>query len=227
MGDGLKAITITLTLVLAMRVSTLAIGAQGEIIDRVLAVVEGEIITQSDVDAAIALGLLDAPASSGAGDPRDVVLQRLIERELTLREVRRYLPPEPSEVAVNAALGAIREPFDSPGEFGRALARYGLDERQLTERVRDDLRIDAYLDERFASVAQPTGEEVSAYYFANLAAFTRDGRLVPLDAVLETIRARLEAERRNAIIAEWRTGLRRRAEVIELEEGDGNRGFRD
>jgi len=145
-----------------------------------------------------------------------VVLDRLIERELTLREVRRYLPPEPSAQVVEAEVQAIREQFASPDAFAEVLSRHGFDERRLAEWARDDLRIAAYLGERFASVARPTAEEASAYYYENLDQFTTDGRLQPLDAVIETIRARLEGGRRNALIADWRAGLRRRAEVTEL-----------
>jgi parvulin-like peptidyl-prolyl isomerase len=188
-------------------------GGQGEVIDRVLAVVAGEIITQSDVDAAIALGLVALPAGA---DPRGAALDQLIERELTLREVRRYLPPEPPDLAVDARLDAVRSRFASPDTFARVLAAVGSDERRLRERVRDDLRIRAYLDERFGSVAQPTGEEIAAYYFAHPQEFTEAGRLRPLDEAMAEVRARLEAGRRAAVIGDWLAGLRRRAEVLEL-----------
>ena len=44
-----------------------ALHAQGEVIDRVMAVVAGQVITLSDVDGAIALGLV---STSDAQDPR-------------------------------------------------------------------------------------------------------------------------------------------------------------
>jgi hypothetical protein len=63
----------------------LAIGMmRAEVIDRILAVVDGAIITQSDAAAAIRLGLVAGPA-----DPLAGVVDRLIERRLMLREVDR------------------------------------------------------------------------------------------------------------------------------------------
>ena len=186
---------------------------QGEIIDRVFAIVGGEIVTQSDVDAAIALGLADA---SGSPDPRGAALETLIARELTLREVRRYLPPEPAEEIVDRRVAAIRERFVSAEEFEGLMALLGVDERRLRARVRDDLRIQAYLDERFASPTQPTDEDILAYLAEHPDEFTRNGEVRPLAEVRGEVRRRLEAERRNAMIADWLTGLRRRSEVTVL-----------
>lgn len=204
---------MTRAVVLSLLLGGAALRAQGEIIDRVLAVVSGAIITQSDVDAAIALGLVE---TSGAPDPRRAALDRLIARELTLREVRRYLPPEPAEDAILGRVEEAGRRHPSPEAFEALLSRVGMDSSRLRERIRDDLRIRSYLDERFASVAQATGEEIAAYYFSHLPEFTRGGRLVPFDQAVGEIRQRLEAGRREAVIDEWLAGLRRRGDVMEL-----------
>ncbi|HEV2984995.1 MAG TPA: hypothetical protein VGX46_11415, partial [Vicinamibacterales bacterium] len=57
-----------------------------------------------------------------------------------------------------------------------ALARSGIDERQLRETVRQDLRMRAYLDQRFATAQ----------------------------------------DRRQTLMDDWMTGLRRRGEVVDL-----------
>jgi parvulin-like peptidyl-prolyl isomerase len=198
---------------LALTLVGVALHAQSEVIDRVMAVVAGQIITLSDVDGAIALGLVPV---ADAQDPRHAALQRLIERELELREVRRYLPPEPDEQPLEQRVQLVRQRFRSPAEFKQALARSGLDEAQLRELIRDDLRIEAYLNERFTSFAQPTEEELLAYYGANRTDYMRDGQVLPFSEVRDMVRQRLETERRNAAINEWLTGLRRRTEVMEL-----------
>ncbi|PYR29133.1 MAG: hypothetical protein DMF92_12560, partial [Acidobacteria bacterium] len=55
----------------------------GETIDRVLALVAGQLITLTDVTAARDLGLVSADA---AADPVRAVLSKLIDRELILAE---------------------------------------------------------------------------------------------------------------------------------------------
>ena len=121
-------------------------GAAAETIDRVLALVAGQLITLTDVTAARDLGLVQAPAD---GDPVRAVLSTLIDRELILTEVDRYAPPEPSAAAVDREVERVRARFPSPQTFAATLARSGIDEKHLRETVRADLRIRAYLDQRF------------------------------------------------------------------------------
>ena len=158
-------------LCLALLVGTSA--ASAETIDRVLAVVGGQLITLSDVTAARDLGLQSA---DNVPDPVRAILSKLIDRELILAEVDRYAPPEPTAEAVEREVGRIRARFPSVDALAAALARSGVDEKHLLEMARQDLRIRAYLDQRFASAQ----------------------------------------ERRQTLMDEWVTGLRRRGEVIDL-----------
>jgi hypothetical protein len=122
--------------------------AGAETIDRVLAVVAGQIITLTDVTAARDLGLQDA---ASATDPVRAILSKLIDRELVLSEVDRYAPPEPPSEAIDREVDAIRARFPTPDAFAQTLARSGLDDRHLREIVREDLRIRGYELQRFAS----------------------------------------------------------------------------
>ena len=117
-----------------------------EIIDRVLAVAAGDLIMLSDVRAALDLGMV-SPA--GASDPVRAVLSTLIDRALVLDEVNRYAPPEPSTTEIDRAFNQVRARFDSVQAFERILANAGLGEGQLRETLRHNLRIRAYLDQRF------------------------------------------------------------------------------
>lgn len=121
-----------------------------EVIDRVLAVVVGDVITLSDVQAAQVLGLVDP---GQARDPAREVLSKLIERALILDEAERYAPPSPPPEAIETALGAVRARFDSDQTFATTLARVGVSEQSLRQTLSEDLRIRAYLDQRFPVAA--------------------------------------------------------------------------
>ncbi|HEY7170062.1 MAG TPA: hypothetical protein VH417_04395 [Vicinamibacterales bacterium] len=136
------------TLALAALLAPARMVRADEIIERVLAVAGGDLIMMSDVRAARELGLIDP---GRAADPDREVLTRLIDRALVLAEVDRYQPPEPSTEAVDQQLAAIRARFASPDALNAALTRLGLDQDRLREQVREDLRIRAYLDQRFAA----------------------------------------------------------------------------
>jgi hypothetical protein len=71
--------------------------AAQQLLDRVVARVDGYAITLTDVNAALALGVVEAPAGA---DPQAAAVQRLIDRQLLLTEVARFAPPEPDPAAV-------------------------------------------------------------------------------------------------------------------------------
>jgi hypothetical protein len=136
-------------LVLAGALMTAAVcAAADEVIDRVLAVVAGDVIMLSDVAAARDLGLVTPEPGQ---DPVRSVLSRLIDRSLILEEVDRYAPPEPSSEAIADAMRTVQSRFADAQAFSDALARVGLDEKHLSETLRQDLRIRTYLDQRFTA----------------------------------------------------------------------------
>ena len=122
--------------------------AQGEVIDRVLAVAGGEVITLSDVRAARELGRVE-PGS--VADPVRAVLSQLTDRALVLAEVNRFAPPEPTSVVLDEALSAVVARFASEEAFDAVLVRLGIDRAFVRELLREDLRIRAYLDQRFTA----------------------------------------------------------------------------
>ena len=181
-------------------------GVRAQIIDRILAVVDGEIVTQSDVAVALRLGLVPAAAPDAAS----AVLDALIERRLMMAEVDRYAMPAPPEADVDRRVGEIRA--RAGAEFGAILLQGGISEDQLRRHVRDELRIDAYLQQRFGAM-QPSEEEILQYYRDHPAAFSQNGVVRPFNDAHDVARAALVAERRGATIRDWIAGLRKRANV--------------
>jgi hypothetical protein len=192
--------------------STVMIGAQ--LIDRVLAVVGGTPITLLDVDAAMKLGTVPQP--TGTDDPVQAALNVLIERQLELLEVNRYVPPEPEAPAIDTRLAEMRARFQSPSAFAAALQATGVTETQLRATVRDMLRIESYLQQRFGTNYQPGDAEMTRYYRTHEADFTRNGTLMPLESVRDDLRKLVAAERTDTLVRNWLADLRRRSEVTIL-----------
>jgi hypothetical protein len=183
--------------------------AQPELLDRTLALVGGQAITLSDVRAAIALRLVDDPALPVAD-----VASRLVDRELILREVQRYAPPAPEEAAVEARLDEIRAKVAGP--LAATLAAHGFTETRLRAWVRDDLRTQAYLAQRFASASQPSDSEVAAAYTRQRAEFDKAG--LTFEQAAPQIRERLIDARRRELVVDWLSDLRRRTDVVILTQ---------
>ena len=198
-------------LVLALFLVT-ASGFQ-EVLDRTLALVGGQPITLSDARAALALGLIEADTST---DPIPVVTTQLIDRELILREVQRYSPASPGDTAVDAQLEEIRKRLGGAAALQRLLDLHGFTDVRLRAWVRDDLRTQAYLAQRFASASLPTDAEIAQAYGRAKAEF--DKNAMNFEQASPILRERLIASRRRELIADWLSDLRRRTDVVILQQ---------
>lgn len=118
-----------------------------QLLDRVVARVGTVAITQTDVDAAVAFGIVEPKTADG----RDPVKQ-LIDRRLILGEVSRFPPAEPTEDAVNGLLATMKAAAGD--QAAPVMKRTGVDEKRLSEFARETLRIQAYLAQRFGTGAR-------------------------------------------------------------------------
>jgi hypothetical protein len=196
------------------------LGAAGslraEVIDRILAVVDTQIITLSDARAALRFALVPEDVSV---DPIAAVLQRLIDRRLMLAEVDRYAPPEPAPAAVEAAIAVVERRFKDPLEMEIALNQAAMSREDLRRWVRDTLRLETYFQQRFSTVVQPSEDEILRYYRDHAAEFTVSGKPQPLEAAREAVRAAVIREQREVLVRQWVEGLRRRGAVQVLYLG--------
>jgi hypothetical protein len=127
-------------------------------LDRVVARIGTAALTQTDVDAAVAFGVVDRQA----GDP----VKQMIERRLVIAEVNRFPPPEPSEMAINELVAKMKA--TGGAETAAVMKRTGVDEKRLAEFARETLRIQAYVAQRFGSGPRP--DQQRAQWLAGLRA---------------------------------------------------------
>jgi hypothetical protein len=178
-----------------------------QLLDRVLARVDGAPITLTDVQAAIGLGIVQA----GSGDAIAEGTQQMIDRQLELTEVQRFPPPEPSPDAV--ARETVRLTMNAGPRLPILMQTTGLTEQRITDMARDNLRIAGYLDQRFGTTVQVSEDEVAAYYRTHEAEFTKGGVTVPYEDAEPVARQRVSSERRRVIVTQWLRDLRSRADV--------------
>ena len=187
-----------------------AAAASAEVIDRVMAIVDGHLITLSDVRRAMTLHLVDR---DGAPAGEAVALERLIDRMLILQEVERYAPPEPERAALDKQVSDVERRLGN-GNLVSALSDVDASEAWLRQWVRDDLRMRAYIDQRFAGAAEPTDDELENYFRQHPDEFTRNGQEMNEASARQIARTRVMATRRQVLVDDWLTGLRRRATIV-------------
>ena len=182
-----------------------------DLIDSVLAVVEGQIVMQSDVRAFLELRLIVVPDTA---DPTSAVLDALIKRQLVLEEVARYVVEEPTSTEVDARLAAIVTTLGGAQAFQGVLPMVGFTNDDLKQVVRDELRIERYLARRFLSARQPTEEEVAAYFMEHFTEFQTNGVTPPFDQTRGEASLRLSEVLRRELIDGWVASLSARADVF-------------
>jgi hypothetical protein len=175
------------------------------LLDRVAARVNGSVIQLSDVRAAVALGLVEAPLDS------DEAVEQMVQRTLLVEEVNRFPPPDPPAEAVDAEVARLRA--RAGGSLDELERTTGLAADHVRLMARDRLRIQTYIDQRFGLTVPLTDEQVLEYYRAHPEEFTSNGQLAPFDRAQGLARERAGLEQRQRTISQWLRDLRARADV--------------
>ncbi len=183
--------------------------ARAELVDRIVAIIDREVVTLSEAEQASEI----ARARTGASAPLVSVVERLIESRLVEREVERFTGEPVSPELVDGALGEVRARFSSETAFREMLRRNGLSEEELRATLRRQIGVAEYLEQRFRPLAFVTEEQIEVYYRDELLPSVEGTRLPELSEVSEAIRRILEERAFNARVEEWIEGLKGRARI--------------
>ena len=189
--------------------------------DRVLAVVNEDPVFDSDVERAIALGVV-AQETDAEGQPTETdevfrrrVLERVIEQRLRFHAVESFGFELLPEEEVEAEVAKLQARFGGPEEFQARLKSVGLTDASLRQLLARQLKVLTYIEERLGPRIFVRREEVQTYYQDVLVPeLTAAGSEVPpLDEVRESIRQVLREQRLNEEIEKWTRDLRAQADV--------------
>jgi peptidyl-prolyl cis-trans isomerase SurA len=183
--------------------------ARAELVDRIVAIIDRDVVTLSEAEQASEL----ARARTGDSPPLVSVVERLIESRLVEREVDRFTGEPVSPELVDGALQEVRARFSSESAFREMLTRSGLTEDELRATLRRQMGVAQYLEQRFRPLTFVTEEQIVAYYRDELAPSVQGRPLPELSEVSESIRRILEERAFNARVEEWIDGLKGRARI--------------
>ena len=179
-----------------------------QLLDRVIARVNGSPITLTDLAIATALGVVGDPAAPDAAASPD---QQLIDRAIMMAEVARFPPPEPPPAEIDKQVATYRAHVG--GRLADLMRSTGLDDERLRQIARDTVRLQAYLGQRFGTSAIVPEDDVRQYYESHAPEFTRNGRLLPFEDVEPEARAAAAAARRRVTVAQWLRDLQARGDI--------------
>ncbi|HMB84671.1 MAG TPA: SurA N-terminal domain-containing protein [Terriglobales bacterium] len=211
---------------LSMALATSSLG--GQIVDRVVANVNGHVVLQSDWEQELAF-----EAFSNARDPdsftsaeRNAALDRLIDRELLREQVRPSQPAPAEQVAARVAEVRKLHPECATDDGWHAtLQRYGLTESSLEKRLGDEIQLMKLVEDRLRPSIQIDRRAVETYYRDQLLPdMKRAGsRATPLTEVFGRIKDLLAERKMNELLSGWLASLRSGSHILTPESSTGER----
>ncbi len=197
--------------------------AQTEI-DATLVMVNGDLVTKSDVLWNLALDPEVAPAEFWDPKIQDMMLRTLIDQRILLQEALKLPATRGTDEEIQVEVTELTNRFnaDDPMRFEKRLELVGLTGPRLSRIIRARLRILKFIDFRFRSFVVVTEPEIQAYYDAEvrpkLEGQTEAAIAADLAAKHEQIERLLAEEKINNAIDVYLEEARARAEVVRLDE---------
>ena len=204
---------------------------QGTEIDRVVAIVNGELILDSDVDQERRFSaLLPYGEGSGAYD-RDAAVARLINRALILQQSRLQPGDEVSMEAAAKDLDSVRKSLPTCKEYhcetkagwDRFLATEGFTEESLTKLWRERMEVLGFIELRFQMGVKISQKEIETYYEKTmLPQYTAQHVAAPpMKAIASRIQEVLLQQQVSSLLSDWLESLRAQGSVVVLQPGQG------
>ncbi len=131
--------------------------------DTSVVLVNGEAITESEIEQQFRLSLFYGRENNKSLDElKAAIIEELIDRHLILQKARED-NIKVSKDDIELTLGEIMHMYDSPEEFERAIDKASLSLEELRKRLENDLLI-KITEERILDEIDVTEEEVKKYY---------------------------------------------------------------
>ena len=201
-----------------LAIATLA--RAGDIIDRIVATVNGRCILQSDwEDAARYEALVGGrPLDHITAEDRKSALDRLIDQELLREQVRASDLPESFPEELARRIAEIRKQYpgaETEEGWGAMLAHYGLTLDDLKKRLALQLDLMGLVDARLRPNIEIDSKSVESYYNQELLPQLRQSGAqdVPLVEVTPKIKELLTQQKMNQLLTAWLQNLRSGSEI--------------
>jgi len=151
-----------LSRLLLLAVAMLVLRASGaqEVIDRIVARVENDVILLSDVHHLAEYQIfVDGKAESDAQ-----ILDRLIDQWMVRTEAVASRFSQPSDEDVERSLARLKRSFSSPEAFEERKKQSGLTEDEIRSELKSQLYLSNYLDSRFRAAIQIDDQAIAEFY---------------------------------------------------------------
>ena len=204
----------------------------GEILDRIVASVNGRVILQSDWEDAVRS---EAFIGGLALDQitfkdRKAALDRLIDQELLREQMRGIEFPQATEAELAARVAEVRKQYPggaSDQGWHDLLTQYGLSERALRERLTLQLNLLRLVEARLRPAVDIDAQSIERYYNQELLPQLRQsgGKELGLEEVTSKIKELLTEQRVSELLTSWLQNLRAGSEIHTISESSDSKSL--
>jgi hypothetical protein len=202
-------------------------------LDRVIAIVNGDVLLESDVREELRLAVLQ-PISVPANQNTQVrAAQRLISRALILRQMREQhqIDYSVTDDEVRKSLDELRAEIPVCKKMSCAttegwqafLKANGLTQQEVEDRWRQRLEILKFIDARFGTSIRISRQDIQKYYQTTVAPTFEKMKQSPptLESTAPRIREILLQQQVNSLLRDWLQNLREQGSVQILDPAYG------
>lgn len=214
-----KSCTIFALLILASALA-MPVARAGEVIDRIVATVNGHIILQSDWNDALRYEAFLSGRTPGqfTDDERKAVLDRLIDQELLAEQIKSASFQHASDAEAAAQVTEARKQYPEAATdegWKQLLERFGLSEKSLMAHVQEQIDLMRLVDAHLRPAVQIDSKTIEAYYRDKFVPQLKQTGSpdVPLADVSAKIRELLTQEKVNELMVSWLQTLRSESKV--------------
>ncbi|PYV48307.1 MAG: hypothetical protein DMG92_14030 [Acidobacteria bacterium] len=207
---------IRCTILASLLMGSIAVRSS-EVLDRMVATVNGHVILQSDWDEELRFECFMSrhPLVDLSADERKAALNRLIDQEI-LREQMRLMDSSPASAEqIQKQMEALKT--DQRQHAGEAwetvLSQYHLTDKIIENHVAAELEQFQLMDTRFRPSIQVSAAEVEKYYRERLVPKLSASDVISLTEATPKIREILMQEKINQLLNSWLETLRAQAQV--------------
>ena len=182
---------------------------QAELVDRIVATVNTDVITASELSAAVALNQRLGNADKDRTALEATTLEGLINRRLLVQEAHRLKFVEVSEQDISAEVDNVVKRFASEKEFSDFLAGLDMTRQELARMLGEQLLAERFVEKKVGLFVRVSREEEESYFNGHAAEF-KDKRFPD---VQKMILALLTEQKMGLQLAQYLAELRGRADI--------------
>jgi len=207
--------------------------AEGQPVDRVVAIVNGDLILDSDVDRERRFAELLPYGEASGPYNRDEAIKRLINRDLILQQVALQPGDEVTYQEAAKDLDSLRKSIPTCAKYhceteegwGKFLATEGFTEQSLTTLWQQRMEVLAFIELRFRMGTRITPAEIDEYYTKTLLPkyAAQHAKAPPVRTISRRIQEVLLQQRVSKLQDDWLTSLRAQGSVVVFHAGEEGR----